>query len=389
MATIKRIGKDKNGVPIWEAVYRRGKGKNAKQVRRRFHTRAKADVERAVLLDSEKPAVGLKWSEGMRLYLETKRLDGLSPGGLELIERAGNVFLELMGDMAVEDTEPAVMKDFMQKVVVRPLIGKKTGKIIRRSGPKVANHHCKALKTVARFLRGLDRITGIPFEHVPMLPAKRVRRSPVPSGQVNAYMEALPPHVRRPVLMVLYYGLRSTAICNLAPTPPTAPFLKALDKGGVERKIPIDNMLREILMEAETFRRTFANPAERLFVTVTGKAWNRTELLRAAQKAWVNAGLEKKKIHEIRHTLGTLASRKFNARMVQAAMGHRDEKSAAAYFHPDEEMAAEVREKIITELSHNDRKDGKTGESESTIMFDKSGQYQCPCCHCNILIVKE
>jgi len=33
-------------------------------------------------------------------------------------------------------------------------------------------------------------------------------------------------------------------------------------------------------------------------------------LLHAAQRAWKRAGLERKKIHELRHTLGTMAGKR-------------------------------------------------------------------------------
>ncbi len=387
MASIKRIGRDNLGVPIWEAVYRRTAG--GKQVRRRFHMESKADVERAILLDSNRSGISLRWSEGVRTYLDAKRLEGKSPASLLLVERAATVFIEIMGDLEIEKTTPGTMKEFMQKVIPRPLT-KKTGEVWRLSGPKVANHHRKELLTVARYLRGhTDKLSSIPFEHVPPLPVKVERRRPVDAGKVGAYMDALPPHVRRPVMMVLYYGLRSTAICNLPPTAPDAPYLIALDKGDVERRIPIGDMLHRILREAEEYRRVFVSPAPRLFVNDGGRPWDKNTLRRAAQKAWVAAGLERKKIHEIRHTLGTLASKNFNARMVQAAMGHRDEKSAAVNFHPDEDMAAEVRRKIVTELSQKSKKEGENAIIEVTVDDDSGGRFSCPCCGVNLMISKR
>lgn len=101
------------------------------------------------------------------------------------------------------------------------------------------------------------------------------------------------------------------------------------------------------------------------------------------------AGLEVKKIHEIRHTLGTLASRNFNPRMVQAAMHHLDEKSARSYFHPDEEMAAEVRQKIITELSQKRGKAVENQDQPNIIIYTKNGEYACPCCDATLYITKR
>lgn len=392
MASIKRIGKDKFGVPIWEAVYRRATGDGVKQTRRRFHMATRAEVERVILLEMPKKTSksDLCWSEGVRIYLDAKEAEDRNPEAMGHVRRAADVFIDIMGDLRIEETTPEQFKDFMQAVVVRPVKSPKTGREIRKSGPKVANHHRKELLTVARYLRGhTGKIAEIPFEHVPKLSVKVTKRSPIPKDKVGAYLDALPPWVRRPVLLVLYYGLRSTAICNLAMASLEGDFLNAVDKGDVDRRIPMDALLREIVAEALEFRKTFARPDDRLFVNKAGTAWNRMSLLRAAQRAWESAGLEIRKIHEFRHTLGTLASRSFDRRMVQAAMGHRDEKSAAVYFHPDEDMAAEVRQKIITELSQNLRKEGENGVEPLKVSYRKDGIYECPCCKHKLLITKE
>ncbi len=103
----------------------------------------------------------------------------------------------------------------------------------------------------------------------------------------------------------------------------------------------------------------------------------------------MNAGLEPKMPHEVRHTLGTMASRKFNPRMVQAAMGHRSEKSSQNYFHPDEEMALEVRKGIITELSQTMGKQGGKCPCLSNLAYAGDGEYTCPQCGSNWLIYKK
>lgn len=75
--------------------------------------------------------------------------------------------------------------------------------------------------------------------------------------------------------------------------------------------------------------------------------------------------------------------------MVQAAMGHLDEKSAAAYFHPDEEMAAEGCQKIVTVLSQKSSKTLPSVPNQSSIVFVKDGECSCPCCSAKLMIVKE
>jgi len=388
MASIRRIGKDQFDVPIWEAVYRRTPG--GKQVRKRFHLQSKAMVERAILLDSGRSDVGLKWSEGIRLYLDAKLAEGRNSRAMDNVERAVKAFIALAGDLSIEETTPEIMKEFMQAVSRQPVKHKYSGKEYRISGPKVSNHHRKELLTVARYLRGhTGKISSVPFEHVPPFPVKAVRRAPIPDDMVHAYLDALPPHVLRPVQMVLYYGLRSTAVCNLTTDSVDGAALTALDKGVVERRIPIDDMLALMLEEANSFRKTFTAPAPALFLNANGHGWNRMTLLHAAQRAWVRAGLEQKKIHEVRHTLGTLAGKSFTPGMVQAAMGHRSRKSAEVYFHPTEEMAAEVRQKIITELSRKESIGGDYNGIKVIVRDDSEGRFVCPCCGANLIFTKE
>ena len=215
---------------------------------------------------------------------------------------------------------------------------------------------------------------------------------PVPASELPQYLDALQPHVRRPVLLVLLYGLRSTAICNIKPEDVRNGHLTAIDKGEVTRRIPIDETLAEIIEEANAHRATFSKPADRLFVNKAGLKWNHQSLLRAAQRFWEKAGLEKKKIHEVRHTLGTMAGKDFSLGMVQAAMGHRSRASSEVYFHPNEEMASTVRQKIVTKLYKNPEKEGQNEQSPSTIIIDgdeECGEYLCPCCSHKLLIVKE
>ncbi len=150
-------------------------------------------------------------------------------------------------------------------------------------------------------------------------------------------------------------------------------------------------MLAEIIGEANAYRATFPNPADRLFVNTAGLGWNHMSLLRAAQRYWKAAGLEKKKIHEVRHTLGTMAGKNFTLGMVQAAMGHRSRASSEVYFHPDEEMASTVRQKLVTKLYQKQEKAGQDESLPSIIIINEDeerGEYLCPCCSRKLLIVK-
>lgn len=388
MASVKRVVKDKNGVPIWAAQYRRTP--NGKNIHRRIHAHTRQEVERIIALDSNTPGLNLKWSEGLQIYLDAKKSERRQSGHLVNVAHAARVFMETMGDIAIEATTPELFKTFMQAVVSQPVKHPKSGKVLRESGPKVANHHRKELITIARYLlKHAGKITNIPFKDVPTLPVVTEQRRPIAKGKVPEYLDALPEHIRRPVLLILLYGLRSTAVCNITIADVSANTVRALDKNNNLWDIPIDEMLRGIIADAMAYREQQNTKSDRLLVNGHGRAWNRTTLLKAAQKAWDAAGLERKKIHEIRHTLGTLAGKSFTPLMVQAAMRHKSRKSSEAYSHPNEEMAAEVREKLVAELFQNHTKTPDNDVYRAIITHDKEGVFPCPFCNHNLLILRE
>lgn len=388
MASIRRIGKDRDGRVVWDVLYRRTPG--GRQIHRRLRGHSKADIERQIALDSNRSDVDIRWSEGLKLYVEAKHQEGRNPDGIGHAERAVAVFSEVIGDIPIESTTPDTLKHFMQLVAKGVTVHNTVGEAYQTAGPNVANHHRKELITVARYLqRHAGKVKDIPFLNVPPLPLKVKRRSPIHESRIHEYLDALAPHVLRPVNLVLYYGLRSSAICNIMPESVQGRELVVVDKGNVEHRIPIDDMLGGIIEEALAYRAAFANPSPRLFVNTKGRAWNRTSLLLAAQRYWKAAGLEKKKIHEVRHTLGTVAGKMFAPGMVQAVMRHRSRRSSETYFHPDEDMASEGRQKIVTVLSQKRGKGGENSPSQAMAVLDKDDTITCPCCDSKVLIIKE
>ncbi len=256
--------------------------------------------------------------------------------------------------------------------------------------PKVANHHRRALLSVANHLKRYSgAILSVPFADVPPLPTKPKPREPIPAERIGSYIDALPPHVRRPALMILLFGLRLISVCNLSIDSQDGNHLRALDKGRVHRLIPIDETLADIIAQAKAWRSEIGAQTKALFVNETEREWNHDRLLRAAQNAWKKAGLGRKVMHEIRHTLGTLASKSFPARMVQAVMGHQSEQSSLAYGHPDEDMAAEVRQKIITNLSQDFSQNSIMSVTTSQIGTDKDGIFICPNCSAKLCISRD
>ncbi len=190
--------------------------------------------------------------------------------------------------------------------------------------------------------------------------------------------------------MVLFYGLRSSAVCNIDEKSIDSDYLTAIDKGDVQRKIPIDDTLAGIIKEAKQHKAAIEDVSPSLlFVNSLGRRWIPRSLLRSAQTAWERAGLKAVKIHEIRHTLGTEAGKLFPVGIIQVLMGHRSRKSSENYFHPQEEMATEARKKLVRFLCGLDEKQQQNSPPGDTPEHPGTRQVMCPCCGHNFIISNE
>ncbi len=377
MATIKHIRKTPNGLNLYDVFY----WNNGKRKHRRIKAQSKADVERIVALDSFDQGISIKWSEAWEMFKKFKAHGDTISRSLENTQHAVDAFIQTIGDIALEKTSPEIFKDFMIRYA-----GKS-----ERSTPDAANHQRKELLAVARFIkRHTGKLPTIPFEDVPKLPTTIKKRAPIPTGRIQDYIAALPEYIRRPVLMVLFYGLRSSAICNIDEKDIDADYLAAIDKGDVQRKIPMDDTLTDIIEDARQHKAAIENvsPAP-LFVNSRGQRWTRCGLLRSAQTAWKRAGLKPVKIHEIRHTLGTEAGKMFPVGIIQVLMGHRSRKSSENYFHPQEEMATEARKKLVRFLCGLDEKQQQNSPPGDTPEHPGTRQVMCPCCGHNFIISNE
>ncbi len=379
MATIKNVGKTISGLTIYDVKY----WVRGKQRHKRIKAENRAEVERVIALDSNDPGIGLKWSEAWELFKEFRTKAGRITRSLENTEHAVKAFIKIQGDLELGKTTPDTFKDFMIKYAGQS----------ERSTADSANHQRKELLAVARFIqKHSGKLDTIPFENVPKLPSKVNKRSPIPTSHIGDYIAALPDYVKRPVLMVLFYGLRSSAVCNLDEKDVEGDFLHAVDKGEHKRRIPIDDTLKDIIEQALAFKRNlkrkYVNPAP-LFINLHGNRWTAKILLKAAQAAWADAKLKPVKIHEIRHTLGTEAGKFFPVGIIQVLMGHKSRKSSENYFHPNEEMAVEARQKLVRFLSGLGANSGQYTLPEDAASHPATRQIMCPHCGHNFFVANE
>ncbi len=80
-------------------------------------------------------------------------------------------------------------------------------------------------------------------------------------------------------------------------------------------------------------REHFTGPNDRVFANVTGDVLGHDLLRRRFKTALAAAGLEPMRLHDLRHTFGTLAVQAFALSDVKAYMGHANIETTMLYVH--------------------------------------------------------
>lgn len=103
-------------------------------------------------------------------------------------------------------------------------------------------------------------------------------------------------------------------------------------KSGKVRSVPLVTEVAQALASLAQ-REHFAGDGDLVFPGVLGRPQDATELRRRYKAALANAGLRELRLHDLRHTFGTLAIEKASILQVKAWMGHADEKTTMRYLH--------------------------------------------------------
>jgi len=91
-------------------------------------------------------------------------------------------------------------------------------------------------------------------------------------------------------------------------------------------------------------RRHFTGPSDRVFCRADGGPLDRTAVRRRFVKAQKEAGVKVRRFHDLRHTFGSLAIRKFDVVAVKEMMGHSKLTTTERYLHsrPRKDDAAKL-----------------------------------------------
>lgn len=182
--------------------------------------------------------------------------------------------------------------------------------------------------------------------------------------RLKAHLDALPEHVRLPVEMMAFTGARSSAICNLREADVHDSHILLHEKGGIERTILLDDVLRSIIQRARGYKSRRKRVSSRVFITSKGSPWNCDSIARRVRRLWSKAkltapGLDRPHVlHELRHMFATEAGRRYGADMVRAGLGHLSRQTSERYVHPDiqaaDEVGRTVRQAIMDSMDGDD-----------------------------------
>ena len=103
-------------------------------------------------------------------------------------------------------------------------------------------------------------------------------------------------------------------------------------KSGRVRSVPLIDQAARAL-DALSKRDIFAGADDLVFVEAAGEYIDDTRLRRRFQAALERAGLKRLRLHDLRHTFGTLAVQAFPLTDVKAFMGHADITTTMIYVH--------------------------------------------------------
>lgn len=327
---LKRTGKTRTRGGEKQHLYAARFYVNGKDTRRHIWATSKAEAERMV--DTIKGQIGnLTWAEGLRLWLEAHT-------ATERHEKALQSAVDRIGPGSkIEATSLQRFASFLSDAA-------------KTHGGGAAAHHRTDLLALSRWCRRNGYIDAIPFEHVPTVQYKKQERAAIPLEHLPRYFEIMTPAVRPILLFVAFTGARSGAACRLQHADISSGQVITHEKGGVTQVYEYDEVLQAIVRMAGT-------TSGHVFLTARGTPWNADKLCKRWRALWskhLDGELPYRRIHELRHTFGTLAAELgFSSRLIQAAMGHRSEVSARSYTHLTAAAGQQVRDKTsILFLSH-------------------------------------
>lgn len=224
-----------------------------------------------------------------------------------------------------------------------------------RLTPRTVNKYLIMLHGIMARAIKLGWLRDNPLDRVDRLPQKRENRfQHLEPAEVEALARAADDWHAAIYVTAAFTGLRQGELRQLRWEDVS--FEKHLihvrreTKSGYARSVPlIDRVAREL--DALSRREHWTAPGDLVFPNAVGRPFDPSKLIRQLHKDLAAAKLARVRFHDLRHTFGTLAVRKFPLTDVKAMMGHADIQTTMRYIHhvPQAEAAAKLAEAMATD----------------------------------------
>lgn len=276
----------------------------------------------------------LTWGQGWDIYKNHPDQEVQSDNNMNDKKVAIDYIKTLFEGLSIEATTKKHIVRFMEYLESKELSG------------RTINKHVGHLKCIARWLEAHEKIDGILFERVPKIKHIPKEKDPFTPEELPQYLGALNEFAKPLAVMLALTGARVSSIANIKESDIMNDVVNITEKGklgGVKSVLILSEEMDSVIKKAINLKAQCKIDNEYIFVNHRGNKWTAKAFHRSCTAAWEKAELPYRTPHCFRHTFGTEAGRsEFNTRMIQAGMGHKDERSAKPYTH----LNAQDRHKV-------------------------------------------
>jgi len=268
--------------------------------------------------------------------------------------------------------------------------------LAERTTGRTANKTLAYLRTVVNVAHRQGELPERPaWADLPNFGHEARERRPFDPAELPRYMDALDERVRLPVLACAITAARVGAVCALewSDIDRKRRCVRLHTKGRKVQVLPITSPLQDLFNQARALWQAAGKPTSSVFFNRRGTRWESGSLDQAVKRAWRAAGLPRRTVHELRHTVSTLAGGlpQISPRDVQALLNHAHLSTTDLYSHAELDRVRATMDAVwrAAFVPHIGRYFGKTAQEKASGSDPQQDAITCPKCGHKFLLSKE
>jgi integrase len=277
-----------------------------------------------------------------------------------------------IGDKPIAETTRG---EFLAFIRERSQVSGRTGNVARN------------LKSVAKYVADeLD--IALQFANVPKFdesPASA--RRPFDLEALPAYVAAAKEPLNYLILFLIYSGWRVSEACRLEVRDMlSGGRLHTVRKGKREWEVPVSPAALAVVEASAAWKKKMEHRSPYLFLNSRGGPWNRHSVKHRWDARLREADLEHYTVHEIRHTVCTVAGEEgYTAKQIQAMTGHETSAILERYTHTTAQTASNVAGSVADRFTKSLLKSVPflaNMNQPATTSSNERQRVGCSCPHC-------